>query len=196
MKTKYRRGIDMVDKSKRFAGLGLLLLIVAAMVLVPAASALPQYASAMNKLYGTGSCAVCHKGGVGGAPRTPYGLKFEAVATHSSNPTAALKSIGAPPGLAKASITVTVPNGGESWKRGTTHTITWKKVGSTGSSVKIELLKGTVATLIKKGVPNSGSFKWAIKPTQAAGTNYKIRITSTTNPAIKDTSNSNFIITV
>ena len=195
MRTKYRRGLDMVDKSKsRYMGIGLLLLIVAAMVMVPAASATPTYASALNKLYGTSSCAVCHTGGVGGAPRTAYGLKFEHIATHASNPSAALKSIGAPPGLAKASITVTVPNGGEKWKRGTTQTIKWKKVGSTGSSVKIELLNGTVATLIKSGAPNSGSFKWTIKPTQAVGTTYKIRITS--NSAIKDTSNANFSITV
>ncbi len=34
-------------------------------------------------------------------------------------------------------ITVTSPNGGETWQRGTSHTITWSYAGSPGSYVKI-----------------------------------------------------------
>ena len=41
------------------------------------------------------------------------------------------------------SITVTSPNGGESWKRGTSHTLTWSYTGTPGSYVKIMLVKGT-----------------------------------------------------
>ena len=40
-----------------------------------------------------------------------------------------------------ASITVTSPNGGESWVRGSTHAIDWTSSGNIGSYVKIELLK-------------------------------------------------------
>ena len=42
------------------------------------------------------------------------------------------------------SITVTSPNGGETWQRGTSHTVTWDYSGSPGSAVKIILLKGGI----------------------------------------------------
>jgi hypothetical protein len=74
-------------------------------------------------------------------------------------------------------ITVTSPNGGESWKQKSTHAITWTKVGTMGANVKIELLKGTSATVIKSSTPNSGTYSWAIGTT-AIGTTYKVRITS------------------
>ena len=40
------------------------------------------------------------------------------------------------------SITVVIPNGGESWERRHTYTIKWNHIGSTGSHVKIELYRG------------------------------------------------------
>jgi len=93
-------------------------------------------------------------------------------------------------------LTVTSPNGGESWKRGTVHTITWSKSGSTRSYVKIELLKGGVVNkVIASSTANDGSYSWTIPSTQTAGTDYKIRITSTTYSSISDSSNSNFYIT-
>jgi PKD repeat protein len=97
------------------------------------------------------------------------------------------------------SITVTSPNGGEVWKQGTTHTITWDYTGTPGSTVKIELLNGntlykvlTSSTSIGKA--NHGSYSWKISTSIAAGNNYKIRITSKSNSVYTDTSNENFII--
>jgi hypothetical protein len=92
-------------------------------------------------------------------------------------------------------ITVTSPNGGESWAHGTTHTITWTSTGSPGANVKIELLKAgaSVGTAVAS-TPNDGSFSWTISSTRPAGTDYKIRVSSTTTSA-SDTSNNNFIIT-
>src|SRR3990172_9045428 len=99
-----------------------------------------------------------------------------------------------------SSITVTVPNGGESWKRGTTQTIRWTYAGNPGSSVKIELLKNgavnkTITSSTSIGSGGSGSFNWTIANNQAAGTNYTVRITSTSNGSYTDTSNGNFSIT-
>jgi hypothetical protein len=94
-----------------------------------------------------------------------------------------------------SSITVTSPNGGEKWKHGTTHVLRWKSVGSPGANVKIELLKGTVAKTIVSSAKNNGSYSWKIPASQTPGTNYKIRIISTTNKAYTDTSNKNFNIT-
>ena len=97
--------------------------------------------------------------------------------------------------ITAGTLTVTSPNGGQSWKRGTVHTITWSKSGSTGSYVKIELLKGSVVNrVIISSTANDGSYSWTISSTQTAGTDYKIRITSTTYSSISDSSNSNFYI--
>ena len=104
---------------------------------------------------------------------------------------------GASNGGVTSTLTVTSPNTALSWVRGTTHTITWTSAGSPGAYVKIELLKaGVVNRVISASTANSGSYSWTIPTTQIAGTDYKIRVTSTTNAAITDSSNANFAITV
>jgi hypothetical protein len=97
------------------------------------------------------------------------------------------------------SITVTTPNGGESWSRGSTYTIKWNYAGSPGSNVKIELLKAgavnrTIASSASIGSSGSGSYSWRIPNSQTTGTDYTIRVTSTSNSNYKDTSNANFTI--
>jgi subtilisin family serine protease len=92
------------------------------------------------------------------------------------------------------SITVVTPNGGEKWKHGTTHTISWSKTGNPGTNVKIELLKGTTVNRVITTSKSGTSYSWTISSTQTPGTDYKIRVTSTSNSAYKDTSNSNLII--
>lgn len=91
-------------------------------------------------------------------------------------------------------ITVVYPNGGEAWTKGSTRTIKWSSIG-VGGYVKIELLKGAyVNRVISSGTPNDGSHNWYVPSTQAYGTDYKIRITSTYNSIYKDVSNNNFKI--
>ena len=73
-----------------------------------------------------------------------------------------------------ASITVTSPNGGESWKRGTSHAITWSYMGSPGSTVKIMLLKGgvevgTIASSVPIGSGGKGSYTWPISSIRVYG---------------------------
>jgi hypothetical protein len=98
----------------------------------------------------------------------------------------------------ESSITVTVPNGGQNWYAGTTKKIKWKYTGNPGSRVKIDLLKGkkkigTINSNVSIGKNGNGSYKWSINSTQQPG-NYKIRITSKSNPIYKDKSNKNFTI--
>ena len=82
---------------------------------------------------------------------------------------------------------------GITWDAGSTHSIAWS--GFTRSSVKIELYKGTALnTIISSSTTNDGSFSWTIPAIQAAGTDYKIRITSTSNAAEVDNSDNNFAI--
>ena len=105
-----------------------------------------------------------------------------------------------PAGTITSSISVTAPNGGETWKRSTTQTIKWSYTGTPGSYVKIESLQGntlvgtaTYSTSI--GTGGIGSYPWAISSARAPGTNYRIRITSVSQPTISDTSNGDFTIT-
>ena len=72
-------------------------------------------------------------------------------------------------------------------------------MGSPGSTVKIELLKGgqfyqllNSSTTI--GSAGSGSYSWTIRTITKPGTDYRIRVTSTGNSAYNDTSNADFTI--
>jgi hypothetical protein len=57
------------------------------------------------------------------------------------------------------------------------------------------LLKGGVPNrVISSSTANDGSFSWAIPSTQTPGSDYKVRITSTTYSSITDSSNVNFSI--
>jgi hypothetical protein len=96
-------------------------------------------------------------------------------------------------------ITITSPNGGETWNTGTTQTIQWIYAGGPGSKVRIELLKGGVVNRVIKssvsiGENGSGSYNWKIPSNQASGNDYEIRVTSNSNSSYTDTSNTNFSI--
>jgi len=102
-------------------------------------------------------------------------------------------------GASSPTISVVSPNGGDSWIPGTTQTIRWSYTGNPGSYVKIELLKaGVVNRIIKpsisKGSGGNGSCRWRIPSTQATGSDYRIRITSTRNGSYTDTSDNDFTI--
>ena len=96
-------------------------------------------------------------------------------------------------------ISVISPIGGETWISGTKQTIRWNYAGNPGSYIKIELLKGevvnlTIASRVSKGRGGTGSHSWTIPSNQAPGTDYRIRVTSTTNSGYTDTSDSDFTI--
>jgi hypothetical protein len=95
------------------------------------------------------------------------------------------------------SITVTSPNGGETWPIGSTQTIHWTSRGLTGN-VKIEVSRvlrdeSTSWAVIVSSTPNDGTYNW--KVTGPATTQAQIRITSVTDPTVTDVSNANFTIT-
>lgn len=97
-----------------------------------------------------------------------------------------------------SSITVTTPNGGESFDAGgLSRKITWDYTGDTNAIAKIELLKnGVISNIITSSIALSNKTYnyWSIPQNQTPGSDYKIRITSTGN-GVNDTSNSNFTIT-
>jgi surfactin synthase thioesterase subunit len=90
-------------------------------------------------------------------------------------------------------VIVTIPNGGESWKQGSVHTINWSD--NLVENVKIELFKGGVFdSEISASTPSSGSFSWDIPTSTTTGTDYTIKISSVNNPAVFDISDESFDI--
>jgi len=86
-------------------------------------------------------------------------------------------------------ITVTSPNGGESWALGSSHPITWTQTALTGS-VTIDLYKGGVWQKIL-GTPaaTAGTFSWPIALTEIPGTDYTVLVWQ---GSVSDDSNANF----
>jgi hypothetical protein len=97
------------------------------------------------------------------------------------------------------SISVTSPNGGETWSVGERHNINWYYQGNPGSSVKIVLVEGsaTAATIVSStsiGNNGTGSYAWTVPSTLVTGSNYKVRVTSTTNSSLTAMSQGAFTI--
>ncbi len=130
----------------------------------------------------------------GQTPGSDYTVKVTSTTNSAYNDTsnANFTIVGPPP----PTITVTSPNGGESWTAGTAYPITWTYTGSPGTYVKIELYKGGVfnKTIASSVLTSSGSKSWTVPSTQTSGSDYTVKVTSTTNSAYNDTSNANFTI--
>ena len=102
--------------------------------------------------------------------------------------------IGAFGGVPPTGITVVSPNGGENWARGSTKLITWTLTGSPGPNVKILLYKGGILkNTISSSTPNDGSYSWIVPLSLPIGSDYKIKIMSTSS-TYNDLSNNNFKI--
>ncbi len=82
---------------------------------------------------------------------------------------------------------MTAPNGGENWQQGTNQTITWDSSGNPGTNVKIELYRdGVLNSTIASSTANDGTHPWPVPANLTPGSNYKVKITSTTNASYFD----------
>jgi len=92
-----------------------------------------------------------------------------------------------------ATLTLTAPNGGETWQALSSHNITWTSTG-TIANVKLEYSTngGSNWTTIIASTPNGGSYSWTVA--NAPSTTCRVRVSeaSTGNPS--DTSDANFTI--
>ncbi len=90
-------------------------------------------------------------------------------------------------------ISITSPNGGESWSLGSVHNITWND-NITGD-VTIELFKdGEFYQTITAATPSTGTYEWTIDRNQEPGADYHVKIYSTANPALYTINASGFRI--
>ncbi|WNG32540.1 endonuclease [Archangium violaceum] len=90
-------------------------------------------------------------------------------------------------------ITVTSPNGGESWAGGSTHAITWTASGVTNVKVEYTLNGSTWTTLTSSTSASTGSYTWTVP--SSATTTARVRVSDASNSATTDTSNAAFTIT-
>jgi PKD repeat protein len=98
-----------------------------------------------------------------------------------------------------STITVTSPNGGETFVRGTSLTTTWTYTGNPGSLVRLSLYKdstylGYIVTSTSIGTNGKGSYTWPLGLSGSTGSTFKVKIQSTTQSLINDTSNNYFNI--
>lgn len=148
----------------------------------PGNSGSPVIDDATNTAVGVHTHGGCTTGGSGSNNGT---------STFNSAFWAAL-NVGPPP-PPTPTITVTSPNGGENLQVGNAHVITWTSSNVTGN-VRIEISRdggGSFQTLFAD-TANDGSESWTV--TGPATTQARIRVSSVSNPAVNDTSNSNFTI--
>ncbi len=114
----------------------------------------------------------------------------------SSKTNSSIFGISEPFTIIGPSVTLTSPNGGETWYTGTTQKITWTYSGSSPTYLKIECIKGATATTIGQVYCNgsSGYFLWYIPSSMQASQDYKIRLTSISDTSITDTSDDYFTV--
>ncbi len=94
-------------------------------------------------------------------------------------------------------LTVTSPNGGESWVKGSVNTITWTDSDPVGN-VNIWLVRlhnsARMQHIIATNIPNTGSYAWTIPPRVIPGNGYFIMIRKVDNPLVFDRSDNPFTI--
>ena len=94
--------------------------------------------------------------------------------------------------LEEPTLTITAPNGGQSWEAFTSQVITWSSTGSI-TDVKIEYStdNGGLWNTIVASTPNSGTYDWTVPNTPSS--TCLVRISDTAGPA-SDVSNAAFTI--
>ena len=92
-------------------------------------------------------------------------------------------------------ITITSPNGGESWQPGSTYNITWND--NIADNVKLELYKdGTYDSTISSSTASDGSESWTVPTSLASGSDYQLRITSLSDSSVYDDTDNDFSVTL
>lgn len=101
-------------------------------------------------------------------------------------------------GHGSATVTVTVPNGGETWANGTSKAITWSSSGFTIAGVRVSLSidGGANYVVLADNQPNSGSYVWPVSASATSLARVRVEALDSSNGVIAtDDSDANFTIT-
>jgi hypothetical protein len=91
-------------------------------------------------------------------------------------------------------IQVTVPNGGQAWKRGLSYFVQWDD--NLSEDVVLELYKADALVKTIATTPSTGAYNWAIDLDLQPGCDYSIQVKSSTNAALFDRSDKPFHLDV
>jgi hypothetical protein len=136
-------------------------------------------------------------------PNTPTSTALVKVTAHDAagnigeDTSNAVFTIGAPDTTAPV-VTVTAPNGGESWAAGSAHNITWTAtddVGVTAVDLYYSTDGGVNFTTIATGVANTGSYAWTVPNAATANGIVKVVAHDGSANTAADVSNAPFTIT-
>lgn len=95
-----------------------------------------------------------------------------------------------------AGVIVFSPNGGETWYKGQTNTISWFAGTNMATTAKLELYRGVGRfSVITNSVTNTGSYAWLVPNPMYSDSNYTIRVSSATDTSLWDQGNAPFTIT-
>lgn len=93
-----------------------------------------------------------------------------------------------------ASVTLTAPNGGESWAAGSTQNITWTQSGLSNVALDYSLDDGATWSLITSSTAASAlSYAWTVPG--VATSSARVRVSDAANAALADASDAAFTIT-
>lgn len=93
-----------------------------------------------------------------------------------------------------ATIKVLAPNGGEKWKQGSKHNLTWES-SAKGGNVRVELRRnGGNPLVIQASTPDDGEVSWKVPKDLATGKGYKVSVTAVGDAELTDQSDSGFRI--
>jgi hypothetical protein len=83
--------------------------------------------------------------------------------------------------LARGTLTVMAPNGGESWYLGSTHAITWSGTVPASETINVHLSRdGGESWVLLASVPNTGSYTWTATGPATAGARFHVDWTNNT----------------
>ena len=106
---------------------------------------------------------------------------------------AVIKDFLIPGDTVSASVTVTSPNGGESFVGGSTQSITWTASGVTNVKLEYTLDGSTWSVITSSTAASAGSYTWTVP--SSTTTTARVRVSDAANSLITDTSNAAFTIT-
>ena len=93
------------------------------------------------------------------------------------------------------SITVTNPNGGESWDEGSAQIIRWSSTGTSGNvRIRYSTNSGSNWTILTNSTPDDGSWNWNLPDVSSDQMYCRVRVEDAANSACFDISNSDFTI--
>ena len=94
-------------------------------------------------------------------------------------------------------VTLTSDNGGSTWPAGTARAVTWTTTGTVGTSVRIDLVKGTPGTTVQSVTAPStaGTVTWTPAAKLPTGSDYRVVLVAVSFPKLVDVSDAAVAVT-